>query len=112
VATLDLVDEAVATSGDFRNYFEFGGVLYTHIIDPRSGYPLVLRGFSVSVVHADGAMADAWATALTVLGPGEGFEVAQREGLAAHFAWRTPGGVETRATSAMAGRASPTPTAR
>jgi thiamine biosynthesis lipoprotein len=57
-------------------------------------------------------MADAWATALTVLGPEEGLGVAEREGLAAHFAWRTPEGVSTRATSAMEGRVSRTPTAR
>lgn len=104
LGTIDLTDESVATSGDFRNYYEERGVLYAHIIDPRTGYPIRFRGFSVSVVHADGAMADAWATALTVLGPEEGFELAEREGLAALFAWRTPEGVRTRVTPAMAGR--------
>jgi len=111
LGTIDLVDESVATSGDFRNYYESRGVLYSHIIDPRTGFPLRFRGFSVSVVHASGAMADAWATALTVLGPDEGFELAEREGLAALFAWRTPEGVRTRATTAMAGRVTLAPTA-
>jgi len=111
VGTVDLVDESVATSGDFRNYYEDRGVLYSHIIDPRTGFPLRFRGFSVSVVHASGAMADAGATALTVLGPEEGFDLAEREGLAALFAWRTPEGVQTKATTAMAGRVTLAPTA-
>lgn len=104
LGTIDLVDESIATSGDFRNFYEADGMLYAHIIDPRTGYPIRYRGFSVSVVHPDGAMADAWATGLSVLGPDEGLDVAEREGLAAVFAMRTPGGVETRATSAMEGR--------
>jgi thiamine biosynthesis lipoprotein len=104
LATVDLSDEAVATSGDFRNYYEDGGVLYSHIIDPRTGFPIPYRGFSVSVVNPDGAMADAWATALTVLGPEEGFGLAVREGLAALFAWRSPEGLITRITPALEGR--------
>jgi thiamine biosynthesis lipoprotein len=111
LGTVDLVDESVATSGDFRNYYESRGVLYAHIIDPRTGLPIRFRGFSVSVVHASGAMADAWATALTVLGPEEGWELAEREGLAALFAWRTPEGVRTRTTAAMEGRVTLAPTA-
>jgi len=104
LGTIDLVDESIATSGDFRNFYEAGGVLYAHIIDPRTGFPIRFRGFSVSVVHPDGAMADAWATALSVLGPDEGFELAEREGLAALFATRGPRGATTRSTAAMADR--------
>jgi thiamine biosynthesis lipoprotein len=104
LGTVDLVDEAVATSGDYRNYYEEGGVLYAHIVDPRTGYPIPYRGFSVSVVHDDAASADAWATALTVLGPEEGFELAESRGLAAVFAWLGPEGVRTRVTAAMADR--------
>ena len=106
VGTVELVDEAVATSGDFRNYYEYEGVLYAHLIDPRTGFPIRYRGFSVSVVHPDGAMADAWATALTVLGPEDGFELAEREGLGALFTWRSPEGVQSRATHALGGRVS------
>ena len=102
--TIGLVDEAVATSGDFRNFYEDGGVLYSHIVDPATGTPLVYRGFSVSVVHPDATLADAWATALTVLGPEAGFELAERQGLAAVFAWRSEDGVATRVTPAMEGR--------
>lgn len=104
LGTVDLEDEAVATSGDFRNYYEDGGVLYSHIIDPRTGFPVPYRGFSVSVVHPDGAIADAWATALTVLGPEAGFELATREGLGALFASRSPEGVIVRMTPALQGR--------
>jgi len=107
LGTIDLVDEAVATSGDFRNSYEYEGVRYTHIIDPRDGLPVPFRGFSVSVVHPDGAAADAWATALTVLGPDEGFELAERAGLAASFTWRSPNGVRFRQTPALAGRVTP-----
>ncbi|MGD2045124.1 MAG: FAD:protein FMN transferase [Gemmatimonadota bacterium] len=104
LGTINLVDEAIATSGDFRNFYEHDGVLYAHIIDPRTGFPVRFRGFSVSVVHRDGAMADAWATALSVLGPDAGFALAEREGLAAVFAARGSEGVATRSTSAMGER--------
>ena len=105
--TIDLVDEAIATSGDFRDYYEYMGVLYAHIIDPRTGFPIRYRGFSVSVVHPDATFADAWATALTVLGPEDGFELAEREGVAALFAWRSPDGVRSRTTRALEGRVTP-----
>jgi thiamine biosynthesis lipoprotein len=107
IGTIDIVDEAVATSGDFRNYYEYLGELYAHIIDPRTGFPVPYRGFSVSVVHPDATYADAWATALTVLGPDEGFELAEREGVAALFAWRSGAGVESRSTTALADRVTP-----
>jgi thiamine biosynthesis lipoprotein len=107
LGTVDLVDEGVATSGDFRNYYEYEGALYSHILDPSTGQPLPYRGFSVSVIHTDATLADAWATAFTVLGPDRGLEVAEREGLAVLFAWRTPEGMATRSSSAMEGRVSP-----
>jgi len=83
--TVDLTDEAIATSGDYRNYYEEDGVRYAHIIDPRIGVPMRMRGASVSVVHPDAAVADAWATALSVLGPDDGYAVAVREELAVLF---------------------------
>lgn len=106
VATVDLMNESVATSGDFRNFYEEDGRVYAHIIDPRTGFPIPYVGFSVSVVHPDGAMADAWATALTVLGPDDGYALAEREGLSALFAWRSPEGLSTRATEALGKRIS------
>ncbi|MBM4184325.1 MAG: FAD:protein FMN transferase [Gemmatimonadetes bacterium] len=103
--TIELLDEGVATSGDYRNWFEEAGVRYAHIIDPRSGRPIAMRGSSVTVVHESAALADAWATALCVLGPDAGFEVARREGLAAAFITMTSGGPESRLTPAMSRRA-------
>lgn len=59
---------AVATSGNYRNYFEEGGVRYTHILDPRTGQPERTNLLSVTVVAPDCATADAYATAFMVLG--------------------------------------------
>lgn len=83
--TLNLTDVAVATSGDYRNYFESNGRHYSHIIDPRTGYPVAHDLVSVTVVHASCMIADAWATALTVLGPERAMAVAQEQGLAVYF---------------------------
>ncbi|KKC25981.1 thiamine biosynthesis protein ApbE [Sphingomonas sp. SRS2] len=68
---------AVATSGDYRRG--------AHTIDPRSGRSAANGLRSVSVIHRSAMLADAWATALTVLGTEEGLEIATREGLAARF---------------------------
>ena len=59
---------AVATSGNYRNYFEEGGVRYTHILDPRTGRPERTNLLSVTVLAPDCATADAYATAFMVLG--------------------------------------------
>lgn len=67
--TIPLPDHrAVATSGNYRNYFEEGGVRYTHILDPRTGQPERTNLLSVTVVAPDCATADAYATAFMVLG--------------------------------------------
>ena len=65
---ISLSDKAVATSGDYRNYFERDGKRYSHSIDPRTGYPVAHDLVSVTVVHTSAMMADAWATALIVMG--------------------------------------------
>jgi thiamine biosynthesis lipoprotein len=67
--TIPLPDRrAVATSGNYRNYFEEGGVRYTHILDPRTGQPERTNLLSVTVLAPDCATADAYATAFMVLG--------------------------------------------
>lgn len=104
---LDLADVAVATSGDYRNRVALGGREFGHIIDPRSGWPVAHRLASVSVVADSATLADAWATALFVLGPEHGYETARREGLAAYFITRSEAGFDTRATPAMARWLSP-----
>lgn len=67
--SMDLKDHrAVATSGNYRNYFEENGVRYTHILDPRTGQPERTNLLSVTVIAPDCATADAYATAFMVLG--------------------------------------------
>jgi len=74
IAKIYLKDSAIATSGDYERYFIFQGERYSHILDPRSGYPA--RGErSVSVLAEKGILADAWATALFVLGSEKGMEL-------------------------------------
>jgi thiamine biosynthesis lipoprotein len=81
----------VSTSGDYRDYREVDGRRVSHTIDPRTGRPVAHGLASVTVVHPSVAAADAWATALTVLGPEEGMALARREGLAALFIVRGAG---------------------
>ncbi|NQU21228.1 MAG: FAD:protein FMN transferase [Candidatus Nealsonbacteria bacterium] len=87
--TVALKNLAMATSGDYRNYFEADGVRYSHIIDPRTGRPVTHRLASVTVLDASCTRADALATALMVLGPQEGYELAVREKLAVLMIVRT-----------------------
>lgn len=88
-ATIALNDadgwSAMATSGDYRNYFEADGQRFSHTIDPRGGRPVRHDLASVTVLAGDCMTADAWATALSVLGGDEGIRVAEREGLATYM---------------------------
>jgi thiamine biosynthesis lipoprotein len=106
-----LHDRAMATSGDYRSFYEHEGRRLAHLIDPRTGRPIEHGLASVSVVHRRAALADAWATALAVLGPEAGPALAEREGLAAFFLVRVgPDAFASRATSAfhaLPGPASP-----
>ena len=86
---------SVATSGDYRRYFELDGRRYSHTIDPRNGMPIANDLASVTVVHPQCMAADAWSTALTVLGCEHGLRLAERQGLAARFVVRQPDGAFT-----------------
>ena len=104
VATaISLTDVSVATSGDYRNYFEVAGVRYSHSIDPRTGYPVAHDLVSVTVVHPSAMLADAWATALTVLGAEQAMAVAQAEALAVYFIRSTGEDFVHSHTAAFAG---------
>ncbi len=93
---------AMATSGDYRIYFERDGARYCHEIDPATGRPINHGLASVTVVAADCAYADAMATALIVLGPGRGHALAAALDVAAHFIVRQrDGGLREFATPAF-----------
>ena len=94
LATLELSDRAVATSGDYRNFFEVDGHRYSHSIDPRTGWPVAHNLVSVTVLHESAALADAWATALTILGPTEAMRVAADNGLAVYLVSATGGDLQ------------------
>ena len=84
-AVIEIDGVGVSTSGDYRDYREVDGRRISHTIDPRSGAPLDHDLASVTVVRESVTEADAWATALMVLGPEEGLALARRERLAALF---------------------------
>ena len=104
-----LADQSLATSGDYRNFFMHEGRRYSHEIDPATAAPVGHALASVSVVADDCTRADAWSTALFVLGPERGFQVAARQGLAAYFVVRRPDGSfaerQTPAFAALGGHA-------
>lgn len=79
---------SIATSGDYRNFFEHQGVRYSHTIDPRTGYPVQHSLASVTVIAESAALADAWATALTVVGPETAKQLAQELNLAVYLVER------------------------
>ena len=68
ISIIPLKNQALASSGDYRNFFEVDGVRYTHTIDPTTGRPIVHDTTAVSVIADTCAEADAWATAILVLG--------------------------------------------
>jgi thiamine biosynthesis lipoprotein len=72
--------ESVHTSGNYERYNEFEGVRYAHIIDPRTGMP-VKEIASATVIHTNGATADAGATALVVAGREDWLRIARRMGI-------------------------------
>ena len=75
-------DQALATSGSYRNFFREGGRRFAHLIDPRTAAPVAHRLVSVSVLHASCTQADALATALSVLGPATGMDFARAREMA------------------------------
>ncbi len=77
LATLELTDAAVVTSGDYERFFEQDGVRYHHLFDPRTGYPAKLCQ-SVTLVAPNAMLADALATAVFVLGPQQGLALLEQ----------------------------------
>lgn len=85
---------AIATSGDYRNYFEENGVRYSHTIDPRTGKPIQHKLVSATVIARECADADGWATAMMVLGPEQGMAVANAQNLAVYMLVMTDDGLQ------------------
>lgn len=93
---------SVATSGDYRRWRQADGVRIAHSIDPRLGAPVANNVASVTVVHEEAMLADAWATALLVSGLEAGLRLAQEQGLAALMVRREEGGARDYMSPAFA----------
>ena len=93
-----LTDSGLATSGDYRNYFDYEGRRYSHEIDPATGEPLQNDVASVTVLHPSCMLADAYATALMVMGAQRGVALATRQHFEVLFLVREAGGFTALAT--------------
>ena len=98
---LYLDNHAIATSGNYRNFFEKDGVRFSHTIDPLTGKPITHDLASVTVISASSMHADALATGLMVLGPQIGFQLAEIENLAALFLVKDTEGFQEKTTAAF-----------
>jgi len=92
---------AVMTSGTYRNFFESGGKVYSHILNPKTGQPVTHNLLSVTVLHENPTLADAWSTALLCLGEVEGKAVAERENLKALFIYHEGPELREAVTTAL-----------
>lgn len=81
VDVISLNNISVATSGDYRNFFEHNGERFSHTIDPKTGYPIKHKLSSVTILHHSATLADAWATAFMVMGANKSLEIAKTNGL-------------------------------
>lgn len=94
-------DMGVATSGDYRNYFEEDGVRYSHLIDPRTGQPIQHKTVSATVLHPSCMTADGYATALNVMSSDEAIAFANRYNIAALLVVKTEDGFAELASDAF-----------
>ncbi|MCK4888606.1 MAG: FAD:protein FMN transferase, partial [Candidatus Aminicenantes bacterium] len=78
---ISIGDLAMATSGDYHNYFEENGIRYSHTIDPVTGRPITHKLVSVTVIMKSCMEADALATAINVMGPVRGYEFAVKNSI-------------------------------
>lgn len=101
---LAVTDIAVATSGDYRNFVEVEGQRYSHTLDPRTGYPVTHDLVSVTVLHERCMMADAWATALSVVGAEEALRLASGNDLAVFLITRDGDDLQRHVSPAFTAR--------
>jgi FAD:protein FMN transferase len=98
---LGLTDTGMATSGDYRNYFEENGVRFSHTIDPRTGRPIKHTLASVTVLSETSMEADGLATAFMVMGPEQGYQFAEQNHIAAFFIIKSNDGFDERISTAF-----------
>lgn len=91
-------DNAVATSGDYRNYYESDGRRFSHIIDPGTGKPINHQLVSVTVIHPSSMTADGLSTAMMVMGEEKALAFAQENDLAAYIIAKTDHGFIEQST--------------
>lgn len=94
MSVVELADAAIATSGDYRHWVEVAGKHYAHTMDPESGQPVSNCLTSVTVVMSSCMLADAWATALLVVGVTAATELVQQRGMTALLVLRKGGAFE------------------
>lgn len=95
---ISLGSYSIATSGDYHNYFEKNGIRYSHTIDPRTGMPISHKLASVTVIYKSCTLADAYATAINVLGPESGISFALEHKLPAYLIIREEDGFVVKKT--------------
>ena len=93
---------SMASSGDYRRFREEDGKRLSHSMDPATGAPIANDVASVTVLHDSAMLADAWATAITVLGHERGMALATHHGLAARLIRREGDGAKEYMTPALA----------
>jgi len=98
---LSISNMSIATSGDYRNFFELSGVRYSHTIDPRTGKPITHKLASVTILSDTTINADSLATAMMVLGAEQGYKLAEEQQIAALFIIKNEGGFEEKVTTAF-----------
>ncbi|WP_396586279.1 FAD:protein FMN transferase [Bermanella sp. R86510] len=93
---VELGNEAMATSGNYRNFYEIDGVRYSHTIDPFTGYPSVHNLASVTIVASNCAKADALATAMLVMGDEKALKLANEQDILAYFIVHSEDGLQVQ----------------
>lgn len=92
---VELTNQSIATSGDYRSFFMAGGKKYSHVLNPKTGRPIEHPPASVSIIHESCMTADGLATAMMVLGPEKGIELAKTVGVDVMFLDLTQDGMLT-----------------
>ncbi len=98
---IQLNNLSMATSGNYRNYFEENGIRFSHEIDPKTGAPVQHHLASITVLTPSAMTADGFSTGLFVLGEEKALQIAEQQGLAVYIIVKTDKGFETQMSSAF-----------